>query len=342
MRTYGLGETLDMIVVGVGPPALVALLDAKNAELNAVGIDKGPVCSALAQHPTYMRWFSTADKVELAGFPLLINEKNPTRREYLKYCRSFVKHHGLRINTYRKVTEFQANDGLFRVLAEDPFGRPYEWRARNVVAGTGFYDSPRALNIPGEDLPHVTHEYSEVHYYADHEILVIGGGSSAAEVALECWREGAKVTVVMRSEKFHTKFWVEPDIENRIAEGSITCYRSAEVKQIRPDDVLVVDETGKEVVIPADLVLAMTGYEPDTGLLKRAGAQVDEGTNKPVLNDHLETTVPGLYVMGTLIAGVDSNVVFIENSRDHGAKIVSHIFSKRSAPHAGRSRILAD
>ena len=330
MKTYGLDETLDLVVVGVGPPALVALHDAKAAGLRAVGIDKGPVCAALVKHPTYMRWFSTADKLELAGFPLLVNEKSPTKREYLKYCRAFAAHHGLEINTFREVTALEIRDDQFVVRARDPFGRPYEWDTRNVVVGTGFYDSPRPLNIPGEELPHVSHEYMDPHDCARNDVLIIGGGSSAAETALECWREGANVTVVMRSEKFHTKFWVEPDIENRIAEGSITCYRNATVTEIRPDDATIVDETGAEIVLPIDLVLAMTGYEPDTSVLKNAGAEVDARTNKPVLTESLESTVPGLYVMGTLVAGVESNVVFIENSRDHGAKIVADILRKKA------------
>lgn len=332
MKTYGMGETLDMVVVGVGPPALVALYEAKRAGLRAVGIDKGPVCAALVKHPTYMKWFSTSDKLELAGFPLLTEEKNPTRREYLKYCRAFARYHGLEVNTYRTVTDIEKeDDDHFRLEALDVFGRPYTWRSRNVVVGTGFYDSPRPLNVPGEDLPHVSHRYSEAHFYAHHDVVVIGGGSSAAETALELWREHTRVTVVMRDERFHTKFWVEPDIENRIAEGSITCFRSADVLEIREDEVRVRDRDGREVTIPADFVLAMTGYEPDTSRLKALGAAVDETSNKPVLNEHLETTVPGLYVMGTLIAGIESNVVFIENSRDHGPTIVRHILSERRA-----------
>jgi len=330
MKSYGLNETLDLVVVGVGPPALVALHDAQAAGLRAVGIDKGPVCSALVKHPTYMRWFSTAEKLELAGYPLLISEKNPTKREYLKYCRAFAKHHALEINTYREVTTIENAGEGFVVRAVDPFGRDYAWTTRNVVVGTGFYDSPRPLRVPGEDLPHVSHRYTDAHHYAGYDVLIVGGGSSAAEAALECWREGARVTLVMRSVKFHTKFWVEPDIENRIAEGSITCYRNARVTEIRPDDVAIVDESGAEVVLPIDLVLAMTGYTPDTSLLKSVGAKVDAATNEPVLSDALESTVPGLYVMGTLIAGVKSNVVFIENSRDHGARIVAGILEKRA------------
>jgi thioredoxin reductase (NADPH) len=329
MKSFGLDDIQDLVIIGVGPPALVALLEAKRAGLSAVGIDKGPVCSALVKHPTYMKWFSTSDRLELAGFPLLTEDKSPTKREYLKYCRAFLKHHDLKVNTYRTVTAIRREHDVFVIDAHDPFGRPYTWRARNVAVGTGFYDNPRPLHVPGEHLPHVTHTYTEAHLYSFHHVVVIGGGSSAAEAALELWREGAHVTVVMRDERFHTKFWVEPDIENRIKEGSIVCHRYSRVIDIAPDHVTVITREGEVERVPADFVLAMTGYEPDTSLLKAAGAHVDENSNKPLLNDHLESTVPGLYVMGTLIAGVESNVVFIENSRDHGARIVGHILTRR-------------
>ncbi len=332
MKTHGLDDILDLVIVGVGPPALAALHDAEAAGLSAVGIDKGPVCGALMKHPVYMRWFSTYDKLELCEFPLLINEKNPSRQEYLKYCRTFARHHKLKINTYREVTHVERADDLFLVHAHDRFGRTDTWRTRNVALGTGFYDSPRPLNIPGEDLPHVSHRYSEPHAYADHQVVVIGAGSSAAEIALDLWREHTDVTLVMRSDKFHTKFWVEPDIENRIKEGSITCYRGAEVVEIRPDNVVITDAEGHPVEIPCDFVLAMTGYAPDTSMIRELGATMDEEKNKPMLTTGLETTVTGLYVMGTLCSGIESNVVFIENSRDHGQKIVADILSRRGEP----------
>lgn len=331
MKRPGLEETLDLIVVGVGPPALVALLEAQRAGLNAVGIDKGPVCGALVKHPTYMRWFSTTDKLQLADFPLLIDEKNPTRREYLKYCRAFARHHALPIVTYHEVISIEREGDLFVVQARDIYGRTYEWRARNVAVGTGFYDSPRPLNVPGEELPHVTHVYREAHYYADYNVAVLGAGSSAAEVALELWREGAQVTVIMRGAEFSTKFWIKPDIENRIAEESIRCYRNAEIVEIRPEEIEIRDDAGRPVTLECDFVLAMTGYEPDTSVLRGLGAEVDRKSNKPVLTEQLESTVPGLFVMGTLIAGVESNVVFIENSRDHGAKIVSRVLERNAA-----------
>ncbi len=329
MKTYGLNEILDLVVVGAGPAALAALHEAKQQGLRAVAIDRGPVCSALVSHPTYMRWFSTTDKLELAEFPLLTSEKNPTRREYLEYCRAFVRYFGLEVVTYREVTHIIPLDGLFRIEAKDIFHRPYAWRARNVALATGFYDNPRRLGVPGDDLPKVTNRYTESHFYADHDVVVVGAGSSATEVALELYRAGAQVTVVMRDERFHTKYWLEPDIENRIEEGSIGCYRNAELVEIRPDDVLVREKSGETVTIPNDFVLAMTGYEPDTRRLERAGAAVDPKTKKPVLSDDFETTVPGLYVAGTLCAGVESNVVFVENSRDHGPRIVRHILERR-------------
>ena len=328
MNTYGTEDIQDLIIIGVGPPALAALHEAQQAGLKAVGIDKGPVCGAIAKHPPYMRWFSTYDKLELCGVPFLIDEKSPTRREYLKYCRTFARQQKLKINTYREVTEIvKTNDG-FQVHARDHFGRSYTWNTHNVAVGTGFYDSPRPLGVPGEELPHVSHVYSETHNYADHKVIVIGAGSSAAEIALELYRDHTDVTIVTRSETFHTKFWVEPDIENRIKEGSITCYRNAEVKSIHEDGLTIRDEDGNSVTLEADFILAMTGYTPDTRFLSTLGADIDESLNKPVLSEGLETTVPGLYVMGTLCAGVESNVVFIENSRDHGQKIVEDILRK--------------
>ena len=331
MKLHGLNEILDLVLVGAGPASLAALHAAQGLGLRAVAIDKGPVCGALLNHPTYMKWFSTFDKLQLAGFPLLSQDKNPTRDEYLRYCRAFARYFQLEVVTYHEVTAVIPLDGLFRVETRDRFGRPQVWRARNVLFATGFYDSPRPVGVPGEDLPKVSHRYTEAHYYADHDVLVIGGGSSAAEVALELYRAGSRVTVVMRSDRFHTKYWIEPDIENRIKEGSIACYRNAVVSAITPDTVDVQMEDGAVVQVPNDFVLAMTGYEPDTSLLERAGAVVDPVSKKPALTEHFETTVPGLYVAGTLCAGCDSNTVFVENSREHGPVIVAHINAKRSA-----------
>lgn len=325
MKTHGIEDILDIVVVGAGPAALSLLFEAARNGLKAVAIDKGPVCSALLHHPTHMRWFSTTDKLELGGFPLLSNEKNPTRREYLQYCRAFVRYFDLKIVTYREVKTVIPLDGLFRIEASDMYGRNYVWRTRHVVFATGFYDSPRPLGIPGEDLPKVSHRFNEVHYYADHEVMIIGAGSSSAEVALELYRAGTRVTVAMRGDRFHTKYWIEPDIENRIKEGAITCYRKVNVTEIRRDDVLLSDEYGAAIAVPNDFVLAMTGYEPNTSLLEGTGAKVDPATRKPHLTANLESTVPGLYVAGTLCAGCESNTVFVENSREHGQIIVRGI-----------------
>ena len=325
VKKYGLNDLQDLIVIGAGPAALSILHHAKEQGLSAVAIDKGPVCSALLKHPTYMRWFSTADKLELAGFPLLINEKNPTRREYLQYCRAVVNFLNLKIVTYHEVTAITPTENHFDIHANDIYGRPYTWHTRNVAMATGFFDSPRPLGVPGEDLPKVTHRYSEAHCYADHNILIIGGGSSAAEVALELNRAGASVTIAMRGNEFETKYWIKPDIENRIKEGAIVCHRRVKVTEIRMDDVLLEDESGKKIIVENDFILSMTGYEPDTTLLKSTGAQVDPDSNKPLLDENYQTTAPGVYVAGTLCAGRDSNVVFVENSREHGPAIVNHI-----------------
>jgi thioredoxin reductase (NADPH) len=322
-------EILDLIVVGSGPAGLVTLHAAKDAGISAIAIDKGPVCGALASHPTYMRWFSTSDKLELAGFPFVATDKNPTRQEYLQYCQAFVKYFDLDIVTYHEVTSVAVEEGIFTVTGLDMFGRHREWRGRNVVLSTGFYDSPRPLNVPGEDLPKVSHRYTEPHFYTGHKVLVIGAGSSAAEVALDLYRHDADVTVAMRGDRFITKYWIEPDIENRIAEGAITCYRNVEVTDIGTDDVTLVDEYGGTTVVQNEFVLAMTGYEPDTTILENIGAEVDTETGKPTLTDTFESTVPGLYVAGTLCAGCESNVIFVENSRQHGPIIIDNILSRQ-------------
>lgn len=328
MNNYGLNQILDLVIVGAGPASLGTLHDAQQHGLTAVAIDKGPVCGALLKHPTYMKWFSTTDKLELAGFPLLAADKNPTRKEYLQYLRAFVRYFNLQIVTYREVVSVIPLDGLFRVVAKDMFGREYVWRAKNVVMSTGFYDSPRPLDIPGDDLPKVSHRYHEAHGYVDHDVLIIGAGSSAAEVALELWRAGANITVAMRGDRFNTKYWVEPDIENRIQEGSIACHRNTDVAEIRFDDVLLKTADQGEITVPNDFVLAMTGYQPDTSLLEATGAEVDQATGKPTLTEDFESTVPGLFVAGTLCAGCESNVVFVENSREHGPAIIRAIREK--------------
>ncbi len=327
MKRPGLNELLDLVVIGAGPAALVLLHDAKARGLRAVAIDKGPLCGALLHHPTYMKWFSTTQNLELCGFPLAAEDKNPTRREYLRYCRQFVQYFGLDIVGYHEVTRISGTAGSFEIEARDLGNKSHTWNARNVCVATGFYDSPRPLGVPGEDLPKVSHRYTEAHAYAGYDVLVVGAGSSAAEVALELWREGANVTIAMRGTEFDTKYWIKPDIENRIAEGSIACHRNTRIAEIRPDEVLLHTQGGEPFSVANDFVLAMTGYEPDTTLIENAGVQVNADTRKPTITEHYESNVPGLYIAGTLIAGVDSNVVFVENSREHGPVIINQILA---------------
>ncbi|MCD6287643.1 MAG: YpdA family putative bacillithiol disulfide reductase [Candidatus Hydrogenedentes bacterium] len=322
-------DVIDVAIVGAGPAGLVTLHAAKTAGLSAIAIDKGPICGALAHHPIYMRWFSTADKLELAGFPLLTTDKNPTRSEYLKYCRAFVDYFNLDVLTYREVTSIARDNDMFAITVQDIFGREEQLCSFNVVVATGFYDSPRSLGVPGEDLPKVSHRYTEPHFYAGHKVLVIGAGSSAAETALDLYRNGAEVTVAMRGDRFVTKYWIEPDIENRIAEGAIRCYRNVEVSAIGFDDVTLIDKYGEQTVVPNEFVLAMTGYVPDTTLLERVGVDIDDDSRKPILSEFLESNVPGLYIAGTLCAGCESNTVFVENSRQHGPIIIKHILSQK-------------
>jgi thioredoxin reductase (NADPH) len=319
----------DAIVIGAGPSGLAVLHAAKLAGLEAVAIEKGPICAALVDHPIYMRWFSTADKLELGGFPFLATEKNPTRREYLKYCRMFVQHFELEVLTYHEAVAVNRNDGMFHVQVKDMFKREKTVRGRNLVISTGFCSSPREVGVPGEDLPKVAHRYVEAHAYSGHEVLIVGTGSSAAEAALEIWREGAAVTVLIKGERFNTRYWIEPDIENRIQEGSIACYRQADLMEIRMDEVDLRDGGGNLVTIANDFVLILTGYIPDVSLLEHLGAQVNRADMKPLLTEHHESTVPGLYVAGTLCAGCNPNLISVETGRKHGPLIVEHIVGSR-------------
>jgi thioredoxin reductase (NADPH) len=319
----------ELLIIGAGPAGLSALRAAKEAGLSAAAIDKGPAAGALARHPVYMRWFSTADKLELGGFPLLCEEKNPTRREYLRYLRTFVRYFDLEIIPYCEVTGISPARDAFLLAGRDIHGRPKAWRSRYLIAATGFYDSPRMLAVPGEDLEKVTHRYSEAHFYAGFRVLVVGAGSSAAECALELYRAGAEVTVAMREQAFQTKYWIEPDIENRIEEGRIHCHRGVRIKEILPAEVILEKRDGSGILtVPNDFVLAMTGYEPDTSLIEAAGADVSRESGKPVISDDFESTVPGLYIAGTLCAGKEANVVFVENGREHGPAIVRHILAR--------------
>jgi thioredoxin reductase (NADPH) len=325
-------STLDLLIVGAGPCGLAAAISAKREGLEAVVLDQGPVCSAITAYPIDATFFSTAEKLSLGGLPFVLAVAKPTRRDALAYYRAVVTHFGLTVRQYERVTAIEGRAGAFVVRSETLAGARAT-HARAVVVATGYWGSPNLLGVPGEALPHVTHVYREGHEAFQRRAIVVGGGNSAAEASLDLWRSGARVTHVHfgPSWDMRIKPWVLPDITNRMKEGSIDVRWNSRVTSIRPDAV-VIDTQGASEELPADHVYLMTGFAPNVTLLREAGVTIDPATGVPAHDPGtLETDVPGLYIVGVVVAGFDANKVFIENGRYHGDKIVAHLLG-RGAP----------
>jgi bacillithiol disulfide reductase len=328
-------ETTDVLVVGAGPCGLAAAIAAKQAGLSCVTLDRRTIVSTIERYPLQMTFFSTPERIEIGGIPFIASHEKPTRADGLIYYRRVAEHFGLDIRPGEDVTEVaRATDGGFTVhVARAHDARRY--RAANVVFATGYYDNPNFLRVPGEDLAHVTHYFLEGHPYWHQRVIVIGAGNSSVDAALECWRAGATVTLVHFGEGFDrtVKAWVLPDITNRVKQGSIAVRWRSRVRAITPVDVEVVsDATGAVERIPADAVLAMTGYHADTSLLRTLGVPVDDTTGVPAHDEAtMGTPVEGVYLAGVIASGNDANRLFIENARGHGELIVRDILARRLA-----------
>jgi thioredoxin reductase (NADPH) len=325
-----MSDSYDIICIGAGPTGLACAIDAKMAGLRPLVIDKGCLCNSLFHYPTNMNFFTTPERMEIGDLPMTTAAGKPTRAEALKYYRRTVEHFGLEVHQYEKVDRIGGKDEDFTVHTTDHEGRHQEYRCRKIVIATGFYDRPNHLSVHGEELPHVSHYFGEAHPYWNREVVVIGGGNSAAEAALDLFRAGAHVTIVHRGADMNKglKYWVKPDVENRIRGGEIRAIFSSHVLSIDPKHVWVKNGHNEEA-IPADQIFALIGYHPDFDFLEHQGISLDPVTKRPAINpETLETNVPGIYVAGVVVGGLQTSRIFIENGRFHGRQIIAAITGK--------------
>lgn len=315
-------------VIGAGPCGLAAAISLERAGIPAVVFDRECVASSITHYPPYATFFSTAPRLSLGGLPFVLAEPKPTRRDALAYYRAVVTRFGLTVRQFEPVERIEGSAGAFRVHSHPRSGAPRVTDARAVVVATGYWGSPNLLGVPGEALPHVAHVFHEGHPAFQQRAVVVGGGNSAAEAALELWRAGARVTLVHFGPTFDKKIkpWILPDLENRIAEGSVAVQWNARVERIEPDAVMLRVNGGTVDRVPAEHVFLLTGFAPSTELLRTAGVAIDPATGIPAHDAAtLETNVPGVYVAGVVIAGYDANKVFIENGRYHGERIAARL-----------------
>jgi len=320
-------ETVDVAIVGAGPCGLAAAITMLRAGMSCLVFDGGSVTSTITAYPTYVHFFSTAEKLSIGGLPFIIGGDKPGRRDALAYYRSAVTYFGIPVRQFEKVTEVTGKAGDFIVHSLRRGGDIRATRARFVVIATGYFGSPNRLGVPGETLEHVQHIYKEGHEAFDQDAVVVGGGNSAAEAALDLWRSGARVTLVHFGPDFDMKIkpWILPDVQNRMKEGNIAVRWNSRVRAIATHEVTI-DTQGVTSTLPADRVYVMTGFAPNVDLLRQVGVTIDAKSGVPAHDDaSLETDVPGIFVAGVVVAGFDANKVFIENGRFHGDKILAHI-----------------
>lgn len=320
----------DALIVGAGPTGLACAIELGRRNLRAAVIEKGCVVNSIYHYPANMTFFTTPELLEIGEIPMTSLNDKPTRVEALKYYRRVAEHYGLEVHQYERVDRIEGEDGNFRVSTTGIHGAAHEYGARKIVLATGYYDRPNLLNVPGEDLPKVSHYYREAHPYFDHDVLIVGGKNSAAIAALECFWTGARVTLVHRGPAMaaHVKYWIKPNIENRIKAGEIKAYFQSRVTGIRESEVTIATPEG-EVVVKNDFVLALIGYHPDLDFLSSLGIRLDSNTLRPCTDPKtLESDRAGVHLAGVIVAGMHTNEVFIENGRMHGRLIAEAIAGK--------------
>lgn len=319
----GSDTVFDLLVIGAGPTGLACGIEAQRAGLRVVLVDKGCVCNSLFHYPSHMTFFTTSELLEIGDIPFPSPHAKPTRNEALEYYRQVAAFYKLDVRQYQRVERVAGADGDFSVHIVDRFGRTGTLHARKLAMATGYYDLPNYMNVPGEDLSKVHHYYNDPHPFFGTDVVVIGGKNSAAIAALELWRHGARVTLVHREGGIHrhVKYWIKPDIENRIKNGQIQAYFESNVVEITPDTVVVETPAGRQV-LRNDFVFAMTGYRPDFDFLESLGVEFQGPDRLPLCDpETLESNVPGVYLAGVIVAGSRTNEIFIENGRFHGKQI---------------------
>ncbi|TDG37963.1 YpdA family putative bacillithiol disulfide reductase [Pedobacter changchengzhani] len=312
----------DIVIIGAGPIGMACAIEAQKANLSYVIIEKGALVNSLFNYPVFMTFFSTSQKLEIGGVPFVTINPKPNRNEAVEYYRRVAEKFSLKINLFETVNRVVKDaDDVFEITTSKA-----DYIASNVVVATGFYDVPLLMNVKGENLPKVTHYYKDPHLYAFQNVVVVGANNSGVDAALETYRKGANVTMIIRSGELgpNVKYWVRPDIQNRINEGAITAYFDSELMEIKENDVDIKTPEGI-ITIPNDFVIAMTGYQPDFAMLRKFGIDLPDSLC-PVYNEEtMETNVKGLYLAGVVCGGLDTHKLFIENSRVHAEMIVRDI-----------------
>ena len=321
---------LDVVIIGGGPVGLACAIEARRHRLTARVLEKGSLVNSIVGYPVNMEFFSTPELIEIGGYPFPCHGYKPTREEAIEYYRGVTAREAIDVRLYERVLGLRGTKGAFTVVTERA-----EHSAAHIVVCTGFFDQANLLNVPGEELPKVTHYYTEPYRYIRQKVAVIGARNSAAKAALDCYRHGAEVTLIVRSATLSdsVKYWIRPDLENRIKEGSIRALFNTVVEEVRPSSLQLQGPAGRHE-IDNDWVLALTGYRPDFGFLESLGLTfADDGYRTPVFDDAtFETARPGLYVAGTVCGGLKTNKWFIENGRFHAQQIARHIAGEGTAP----------
>ncbi|WP_443944519.1 YpdA family putative bacillithiol disulfide reductase [Pedobacter sp. AW1-32] len=317
-------EHFDVLIIGAGPIGMACAIEAQKANLSYIIIEKGALVNSLFNYPVFMTFFSTSQKLEIGGVPFVTISPKPNRNEAVEYYRRVAEKFDLKINLFERVNHVKKAGLLFEIQTSKS-----NYTAKNVVVATGFYDVPLLMKVAGEDLPKVTHYYKDPHLYAFQNVLVVGANNSGVDAALETYRKGANVTMVIRSGTLgpNVKYWVRPDIENRIQEGSIAAHFNSEVVHIREGEVDVQTPDGL-ITVKNDFVIAMTGYQPDFAMLRKFGIELPESLCPAYNEETMETNVDGLYLAGVVCGGLDTHKLFIENSRVHAEMIIQNIITK--------------